>query len=356
MDVRLDPSRSLREQPERGHNRWHPDIEPVARVAPGEELTLELRDSLDGQLTPDSAHEDLLSVAAVSHVLTGPVAVEGAEPGDVLELDLLAYETDAFGWTAVIPGAGVLGDLVERPYLVRWSIAAGEARSDDLPGVAIPARTHAGVIGVAPSPSLFADALRRETALADAGHPIRMPNAETAFPETVVDGLRTMPPRENGGNLDVCDLVAGARLLLPVHVPGALLSAGDLHFAQGDGEASLYAIETSGAVTLRVGLRREPAWTPRFPAYEAPPRPARPVFATTGLPIDEAGENRYLDLGVAMRQALLELIGWLRAERGLGFEQAYALASVAAELRISQAVDLPNPLVSAALPLDVFED
>ncbi len=154
--------------------------------------------------------------------------------------------------------------------------------------------------------------------------------------------------------MDVRDLTAGARLLLPVHVQGALLSAGDLHFTQGDGEVSLYAIETSGSVSFRVGLRKSPEWLPRFPAYEAPARPPRAVFATTGIPLSDAGENAWLDFGLATRRALLELIGWLRVEHGYRFEQAYALASVACELRISQAVDVPNALVSAALPLDVF--
>jgi formamidase len=292
----LEPDRPLREQPERGHNRWHPDLAPAVTVAPGTELTLELRDSMDGQVTADSTHEDLLSLSPLSHVLTGPVEIEGAAPGDVLELEIVGYETAEFGWTAVIPGAGLLGDLVERPYLVRWDLAGGAARSEELPGVTVPACIHAGVIGVAPSGALFEEALRRERAL-----------------------------------------------------------AADLHFSQGDGEVCLYAIETSGSVTLRAGLRAPDAWSPRFPAYEAPPRPPRSVFATTGIPLTDAGESVYMDLNVAGRRALLELIGWLRAERGLSFEQAYALASVAAELRISEAVDLPNVLVSAALPLDVLE-
>ncbi|HEY1358739.1 MAG TPA: acetamidase/formamidase family protein [Thermoleophilaceae bacterium] len=355
MEVRLDPNRPLREQPERGHNRWSPDLEPIASVEPGEELMLELRDSMDGQVTRGTTNEELLDLEAVSHVLTGPVAVGGAEPGDLLELEILRYTTDSFGWTAVLPGAGFLGDVVDRPFLVRWEIADGVARSDDLPGVAVAASTHAGVIGVAPSAELVAEALRRETVLAEAGHPVRMPDPSTAFPDAARDALRTIPPRENGGNLDVRDLTAGARLFLPVHVPGALLSAGDLHFSQGDGEVSLYAIETSGSVTFRVGLGKSPEWQPRFPAYEAPPRPPRAVFATTGMPLDDDGENRWSDLNLATRRALLELIDWLRGEHDLRFEQAYALASVACELRISQAVDVPNVLVSAALPLDVFE-
>jgi formamidase len=350
--IRLDPARPLREQPSRGHNRWHPEIAPVLTVAPGETVTLELRDSMDGQVTRDSASDVLHTLIALSHPLTGPVAVEGAEPGDVLRVDILGYETEAFGWTAVEPGLGIVGDLAEAPLLVRWELRDGVARSRELLGIAVAASTHAGVIGVAPSPELFEAALARETVLRDEGHPIRMPTPETAFPR---DGLRTMPPRENGGNLDVRDLVAGATLLLPVHVPGGLLSAGDLHFVQGDGEISLYGVECHGAITVRLDVVKDAAWTPRFPAYTAPGRPPREVFATTGVPLRDDGSNAYLDTTVASRRALIELVGWLRAEHGLGAEQAIALCSVAAELRISQIVDLPNALVSAALPLDVFE-
>ena len=352
IEVRLDPAAPLREQPALGHNRWDPELEPVASVSPGDELWLDLRDSMDGEVARDSTDEDLLSLPAISHVLTGPVAIEGAEPGDLLELEILGYETASFGWTAVLSDAGPLGDLIERPFLVRWDIAEGGARSDDLPGVTVTASNHAGVIGVAPSRELFDASLERDARLAEAGHPIRMPDASTAFPPAAADGLRTMPPRENGGNMDVRDLGPGATLLLPVHVPGGLLSAGDLHFAQGDGEVSQYAIETSGAVRIRVGLRSAPAWAPSFPAYSAPGRPPRPCFATTGVP---TGDDGYMDLGAASRRALIEMLGWLEVEHGLHRGQAMALMSVAVELRISQVVDLPNPLVSAALPLDVFD-
>jgi formamidase len=218
--------------------------------------------------------------------------------------------------------------------------------------VTIPASTHAGVIGVAPSAPLFNASLEREGRLGEEGHLVRLPEASTAFPAAVSDGLRTMPPRENGGNMDIRDLGPGATLLLPVHVPGALLSAGDLHFAQGDGEISVYAIETSGSVTFRVGLRSAPGWTSRFPAYSAPPRAPSACFATTGIPVETDG---YMDLGAATRRALVEMLGWLEAERGLRRGQAIALMSVAVELRMSQVVDLPNPLVSAAMPLDVFD-
>ncbi len=350
-EVRLDPSASLRDQPSLGHNRWSPELEPIASVAPGGLLAMDLRDSLDGEVTRGSTDEDLLSLPPISHVLTGPVAVEGAAPGDVLELEIIGYETADFGWTAVLPGYGPIGDLIERPFLVRWDLADGVARSDDLPGVVVAASTHAGVIGVAPSAELFDASLHRERRLADGGDPVRLPDPAHAFPPAAAEGLRTMPPRENGGNMDVRDLGPGATLLLPVHVEGALLSAGDLHFAQGDGEISVYAIETSGSVTFQVGLRPAPDWAPRFPAYSAPPRAPRECFATTGVP---AGDDGYMDLGAATRRALVEMLGWLESEHGLHRGQAVALMSVALELRISQVVDMPNPLVSAALPLDVF--
>jgi formamidase len=328
-------------------------------------VTFEVRDSRDRLIGPDSDHEDLLCVPAIAHPLTGPLEVRGAEPGDVLELEVLAYETDGFGWTAIWPGSGFLGDLFDRPFLARWELAGGLARSEQVPGVAVPACVHAGVIGVAPSVELFQRARDREAALGTVGgragvdhaatggaHP---PSPEHAWPPDAADGLRTYPPRENGGNMDIRDLGPRARLWLPVHVSGALLSVGDLHFAQGDGEVCISAIETGGAASFRVGLRRD-GWLPRFPYYEAPPRPPRAVFATTGIPLADDGRQGDLDLNLATRRALFELLGWLEQERGLAREAAYVLMSVAAELRISELVDAPNALVSAALPLDVLED
>ncbi len=354
----------LHEGAARGHNRWHPELEPVATVEPGDEVTFEVRDSRDRQLGHGSGHEDLLDTPSIAHPLTGPVAVAGAEPGDLLELEVLGYQTDDFAWTAIWPGSGFLGDLFDSPFLARWELDGAHARSEQLPGVAVPACVHAGTIGVAPSWDLFKRARAREAA---AGAP-NPPTVELAWPPAAADGLRTYPPRENGGNMDIRDLGPGARLWLPVHVPGALLSVGDLHFAQGDGEVCISAIETGGAATFRVQVRRElreprgtgseaggaPAWRPTFPAYQAPPRPPRAMFATTGIPLTDAGEQGLLDLNLATRRALLELLGWLTAEHGLSRASAYVLMSVAAELRVSELVDAPNALVSAALPLDVF--
>jgi formamidase len=229
---------------------------------------------------------------------------------------------------------------------------SGRARASSATCSSVPfaASIHAGTIGVAPSRELFERARAREAA---AGAP-NPPDPELAWPPLAADGLRTYPPRENGGNIDIRDLGPGARLWLPVHVPGARLSVGDLHFAQGDGEVCISAIETGGSATFRIGLRRG-GWRPAYPAYEAPPRPRRTMFATTGIPLDDAGEQGLLDLNLATRRALIELLGWLTAERGLEREAAYVLMSVAAELRVSELVDAPNALVSAALPLDIFD-
>jgi formamidase len=313
-----------------------------------------VRDSRDRLLTRESTHDDLLSTPSIAHPLTGPLEVRGAEPGDLLEVEILAYETGDFGWTAIWPGSGWLGDLFDRPFLARWDLDGRHARSEEVPGVAVPAGVFAGVIGVAPSRELFERAREREAALAAAGATFEQPTPELAVPAGAADGLRTFPPRENGGNMDIRDLVAGAKLWLPVFVPGARLSIGDLHFAQGDGEVCISAIETSGTATVRVDVVRESSRL-RFPRWEAPPRPGRRCFATTGIPLDDDGRNADRDLNLATRRALIELLDWLAGTHGLTREAAYVLMSVAAELRVSEVVDAPNVLVSAALPLDVFE-
>lgn len=333
------------------HNRWHPDLEPVVSVRPGDVVTLETRDGLDGQLTRDSVHADCAALdLGLGHPLTGPVYVEGAEPGDVLEIGLVAYETPDFGVNGVIPGFGFLADLFTEPFLVGWDLDAKVARSSELPGVAVQACVHAGVIGVAPSHELMETQRAREDRIREAGGPVADPMPETAFPPLAASGLRTIPPRETGGNIDIRRLVAGATLLLPVHVPGALLSLGDVHFAQGDGEVCGTGIEIEAAVTIRLGLRKTPRWVPRFPAYLAPAQRGRACFATTGIP-----EEHGMDLTAAARAALLAMIDWLEVEHGLSRPAAYCLCSACVDLHLSQVVDVPYPLVSALCPLDIFE-
>jgi formamidase len=332
------------------HNRWHPDIPPVAEVAAGDEIRLETEEGLAGQLTRDSTHADAGRMhLGLGHPLSGPVYVSGAKPGDVLEVELLSYEWADFGTTAVIPGFGFLADLFPEPYLVKWEIAGGLARSDELPGVAVPEDTFAGVVGVAPSRERMEAFRQREEALRARGQAVADPYPEAAVPPEAADGIRTIPPRETGGNLDVRQLVAGSRLWLPVDVPGALFSIGDLHFAQGDGEVCGTAIEVAGAVTVRLSVLERAER--RFPAYETPARPGRRSFATVGIPVDNG-----MDLNAAARAALVEMIDHLEATYGFERAAAYALCSVAVDLRISEVVDVPNPVVSALLPLDVFEN
>jgi formamidase len=333
------------------HNRWHPHLEPVARIVPGRELRLECEDGLAGQLTRESTHADAGRLdLGLGHPLAGPVYVEGAEPGDVVEVEFVSYEPADFGVTALIPGFGFLADLFPEPYVVKWEIRDGLARSAELPGVAVPEQTFAGVVGVAPSHELLAAMRTREDEIARTGGPVAEPLPDSAVPPEAATGLRTIPPRETGGNLDIRQLVAGSRLLLPVSVPGALLSVGDLHFAQGDGEVCGTAIEVAGAVTVRVGLHKDPAWRPRYPAYQAPGRPEPRSFATTGIPVAAA-----MDLTVAARAALVEMIDYLEVTRGLERAAAYALCSAVVDLRVSEVVNVPYPLVSALLPLDVFD-
>jgi formamidase len=334
------------------HNRWHPDLEPIAEVDVDEEVRLETDDGLAGQLTRTSTHADAGRLnLGLGHPLSGPLFVRGAEPGDVLEVQFVRYETDDFGVTAVIPGFGFLADLFPEPYLVKWEIAGGLARAEELPGVAVPEETFAGVVGVAPSHALMEEYRAREEALRARGEAVADAMPEAAIPPTAADGLRTIPPREVGGNLDIRQLVAGSRLWLPVAVSGALFSTGDLHFAQGDGEVCGTAIEVAGAVTVRFAVHKSPPARTRFPSYEMPERPGRRSFATTGIPV-EAG----MDVNAAAREALLEMIAYL--ERTFGFERpaAYALCSAVVDLRVSEVVDVPYPVVSALLPLDVFAD
>jgi formamidase len=333
------------------HNRWHPDIEPIAEVAPGEEVRLETEDGLAGQLTRASSHADAGRLSlGLPHPLTGPLLVSGAEPGDLLEVEFVSYEPADFGTTAVIPGFGCLADLFPDPFLVKWDISGGFARSDELPGVAVPEQTFAGVVGVAPSSDLLEKFRGREERLRAAGEPVADPVPEDAIPASAADGLRTIPPRETGGNLDIRGLVAGSRLRLPVAVPGALLSIGDLHFAQGDGEVCGTGIEIAGAVTVRLEVHRGEGARSRYPTYETPARPGRRAFATTGIPV-EAGMN----LDAAAREALLEMIDQLESRLGLARPAAYALCSACVDLHVSEIVDVPYPVVSALLPLDVFE-
>jgi formamidase len=366
-EIRVDYSRPLTAEPEKGHNRWHPDIPPVVRCQPGDEVIMETRDALDLQITRDSTVDDVAGVNLnVVHPLTGPVYVEGAEPGDLLVCEVLEVAPPSFGFTVQIPGFGFLRDEFAEPHIVKWAIAEGWATSDDLPGVRIPGAPFMGTIGLAPSRELMGEVAAREQRALDAGGFVLPPESADAIPSDPAiagEALRTIPPRENAGNVDIKHLSAGTRLLMPVWTGGALFSAGDAHFAQGDCETCGTAIEMNATLRVRFDLRKGTAAERGIrdlqferddyvlpPEYQAPRR----FFATTGISVRKDGRNESEDVTVAARNALLNMIDHLTAEYGFSRQQSYALCSVAVDLKVSEVVDVPNFVVSAFLPLDIF--
>lgn len=358
-EIRIDRAVTLTEEPAKGHNRWHPDIPPVLRCRPGDEVVMETRDAFDGQMGP---HATLKSVEApdlgVVHPLTGPVYVEGARPGDLLEIEILEVVPDTYGYTVQVPGFGFLRDAFPEPFMVRWRLDDGFATSRELPGVRIPAAPFMGTIGLSPGHQSMARITAREQAAMERGGFVLPPSADGAVPRDpgiAVHGLRTIPPREQAGNVDIKQLTAGTKLIVPVDTPGALFSAGDAHYAQGDGEACGTAIEMSATLRVRFAVLENEAGI-AGPRFIVPPRaqPARSYYATTGMSVSRDGEVSAEDLTLAARNALLSMIDHL-GERGWTRQQAYALCSVAVDLKVSQLVDVPSLLVSAFLPLDIFD-
>jgi formamidase len=364
--VRIDPSKALGDEPGTGHNRWHPDIPPVVRCEPGEEVILETRDAFDGQMGPGIS---LDAVAGADldrvHPLTGPVYVEGAEPGDLLDIEIIGIEPDGYGYTVQIPGFGFLRDDFPDPFKIDWAIAEGWATSADLPGIRIPGAPFMGTIGLSPGHELLATTTAREQDLLDRGGFVLPPQAASAVPSDptiAAHALRTIPPREQGGNMDIKQTCTGVHLLIPVDTPGGLFSAGDAHYAQGDSETCGTAIEMNATLHVRFQVRKGEAAAkgiryPRFTRedYYLPPEFAAPrrFTATTGISVTRDGVDQSEDVSLAARNALLHMIDHL-GERGWTPQQAYAICSVAVDLKISQVVDVPNMLVSAFLPEDIF--
>jgi formamidase len=368
--ISIDPFKPLGEEPQTGHNRWHEAIEPVVEVDPGDTVVYETRDAFDGQLSSESTAEDVGNLdLGVVHPLTGPVFVKGAQPGDLLEVRLVAKEADPWerwGYTVEVPGFGFLRDEFPDPFIVHWRLHGNEyAESEQLPGVRIRCNPHPGVLGVAPSAELRQRAAEREAAVAERGGFALPPDPNGAVPseEAIArEALRTIPPRENAGNIDIKQISPGTTVLLPVYTEGGLVSTGDVHYAQGDSEACGTAIEMRSRVHLSFGIRKGEAERRGIQDlqffrddYFSRPELAAPrrFFATTGIGVHRDGANESEDLGLSAKNALLNMIDHLET-RGFSRQQAYALCSVAVDLRISQTVDVPNLLVSALLPLDIF--
>jgi formamidase len=367
------------------HNRWHFAIPQVATANPGDVVVFGTRDAFDHSLDRNSTAADVVALNLnLVHPLTGPLYVRGAKAGDVLAVKLLDIEPDNFGYTIIVPGFGFLRDVFTDPFIVRWDLTRRGATSPDLPGVNIRFDGFMGTIGVAPGPSQTETFFQREAKLAAAGGFVLPPQPLDALPANVCGPagshrercLRTIPPRENGGNMDVKQMQVGTTLLLPCFVDGCLLSIGDVHFAQGDGEVSGTAIEMDATVTVKVDVRKGLGATVTQPHYEggsqlkrlAPKR----FYATVGYPIKPEGlvppTHAYLngtkigpltnlseDVTLAARDALLQMIDWINRNKQLTREQAYVLSSVAVDLRIGNLVDTPNFAVSAILDLGVFD-
>ena len=365
--IRIDRDKPLAAEPHSGHNRYHPDIAPVVEIGEGEEIALETRDALDGQIKPGMVAADLASLdAGAVHPLTGPVFVKGAMPGDILEIEFTDIIAQPTAFSAIVPGLGFLRDVMTEPSLVHWRIADSWATSAQIPGVRIPGAPFMGVSAVAPSVEKLAEWTAREQRVIDKGGFALPPDPAGAVPTGPcgLAGLRTLPPRENGGNFDVKQLTKGARLFLPVFAKGALFSTGDGHFAQGDGEVCVTAVEMGATAVVRFKVHKGLATKRTFagpvfahPGYFQDPKFAAPqnFIAVMGMPINAKGDIESENLTLAARNAVLNMIDLLQ-ERGFSREQAYIICSVAVDLRVSNVVDVPNYVVSALLPEAIFGD
>jgi acetamidase/formamidase len=298
---------------ERLHFAWDNSLEPVLDVEPGDTVSIQTWDASGHFYSPTSTGADVSRPKPhAGHALTGPIAIRGARPGATLVVEVLEVAPSSWGWTALGPRGGLLASDFPTPYLRVWDLADGRV-ARGMPGVRVPLAPFCGVMGVAPA--------------APGQH-------------------STIPPRRVGGNMDVRQLTAGSTLYLPVEVDGALFSIGDAHAVQGDGEVCLTAIEMDSTTRLRFSLSQTPVAEPQL-RLPGPPTSIQGAYhgCTAHAP----------DLLEAARNATRHLIDWLCQAAHLSPEDAYALSSVAAELRISQVVDAPNWTVTAFFPLGVLE-
>lgn len=295
------------------HYRWDRRLPPALTIASGESVRVEVlagdrrfrsRDAVEAELASPGRGPDAMT-------LSGPIAIRDARAGDLIRIELMNLELDPFGYTRVEPGVGLLGDEIDEALVHVWSLAGSHAEFRN--GIRVPMVPFLGVVGLAPR-----------------GKP-----------------RGTRAPGRHGGNLDVKLITVGATLWLRVDTDGALVSVGDAHAAQGDGEVCGTAIETSGIATLRLTIeqRELPALAYRTPCA----RPPTGDEAYCGLGIGS-------DLWLAAKDATRTVLEYLVTERGLSRSEGYALTSVAADLRINELVDDPNWVVSCCLPLSIFED
>jgi len=367
-------------------NRLHPEAPMVARAEPGERIVFNGRDAFDLTLDPDefsSASSRPREGSGIVHALTGPVFIEGARAGDVLAVTLESLEPATVGWTSA-SAFGFAGDQfgTESQFIV-WRLDDNYARSDALPGVRIPNASFPGVVTTLPNQALLEEILAREGQLLEAGGAVMPPDPDEATPAALCgpsgakrsECLRTIPPREHGGNMDIRYITTGTTVYLPCFIDGCGLAVGDFHYAQGDGEVAGTAIEMGGKLTVTTRIVEDPPDLSRGPHYEGPASvlriPSDRFYAVTGFPIKERNDvpanltyldspklagltNPSADVHLAARNALGAMIDHIVAEYGYTRTQAYMIASVAVDMRIGQLVDIPNVGVTAVLPLDIF--
>lgn len=299
------------------HDRWDNAMAPALTVDAGDAVVFNTPEITRGQIQKDSTAEALRTLDfGLVHQISGPVAVRGAEPGDTLVVEILDVRPKEWGWTGIIPGFSLLGlePPFDEPYLKIWDLTAGD-RAEFKPGIVIPFEPFCGVMGLAPG--------------------------EAGVHSTV-------PPRRVGGNIDIRQLVKGSTLYIPVEVSGGLFSCGDVHATQGDGEVCGTGIEMDAEVTLRFGLQK---------GRNLPELQFTMSGAMTGS-WNAAGWHCTTahgpDLWLATQQAIRYMIDHLVANHGLTKHEAFALCSLCVDLKISEVVDAPNWIVTAALPLGIF--
>lgn len=366
------------------HNRWHPDIPFAGKITPGEAVKIECIDWTGGQIGNNDSADDMLNVDLTRiHYLTGPFEIETAEPGDVLVVeiqDVQPLQEQPWGFTGVFDkanGGGFLDEIYPKTAKAIWDFEGIFCSSRHIPHVRFAGLIHPGILGCAPSHEILAEWNRREgeliTACAHMDRDVAKPpepinvHAGTASDELKKkvgeEGARTIPGRpEHGGNCDIKNLSRGSKVYLPVHVPGAKFSVGDLHFSQGDGEISFCgAIEMAGCITLKFSVMKKgmKQLGMKSPIYV--PGPVEPQFGPgryiyfEGFSVDEHGKQHYLDTTIAYRQTTLRCIEYLR-RYGYNDYQIYLLLSCApVQGHVAGIVDIPNACTTLGLPMDIFD-
>jgi formamidase len=379
--ISVDLRRPPEEQDTKPHNRWHPEIPPVAAVDPGTVFRLECLDLTGGQILNSDSADDVRDIdLSQLHFLTGPVAVNGARPGDLLVVDILDIGPLAgaeWGFTGILDkekGTGLLTDEFPEARKAIWDLNGVYASSRHVEGVRFIGLPHPGTIGCAPSHERLARWNRRELAMLSTHGGVFTSEAVIPRPDGALLGhlpaddfarvgreaARTWAARENGGNVDVKELTRGARAYLPVYVPGGNLSVGDLQFSQGDGKITgLGGVKMAGWIDLHVDL--VPGGMERYgissPVFEPGPveRGYGEYLTFQGISVDENDTQHYLDVWVSYRMACRNAIRHLRMF-GFTGEQAYVLLAAApVQGRISCMLEHPNVCTTLAIPKAVFD-